>query len=175
MKERMDALRVALDNEMKAYTFYFENAERTKNPVGKAMFKQIAAEEMEHYQRLKQLQENWKRANKSPDAVTLKVKRSIVKSLIREAAKNTQTRMKGDAEDLKAVRIAIEFEAKGLEHYTRLRDESTEQGEKEFFNLLASSEREHYMSLKDTEHYMIDPVTWCREKIGHFDRLQGDS
>ena len=56
-KGRLNALDVALDNEMKEREFCLKNAERTKSPVGKAMFQQIADEELEHYQRLKELHE----------------------------------------------------------------------------------------------------------------------
>ena len=50
MTKRMDALKVALNNEMKEHEFYLKNAERTKNAVGKAMFTQIAGEELEHHE-----------------------------------------------------------------------------------------------------------------------------
>jgi rubrerythrin len=164
MKERLNALQVALDNEMKEHRFYLKNAERTKNPVGKAMFQQIAGEELEHYERLKQLHENWQKEKKWPETVPLKVKDTPVKTLVKEAAKNAPAKAKGDAEDLKAVRTAIEFEANGTKYYTKLRDEATDQKEKAFFNLLANIEREHYASLKDTEEYLTDPVSWFRNK-----------
>ena len=61
MKDRLNALKVALNNEMSERQFYLKNVERTKNPVGKAMFQQIADEELEHYERLKQLHENWEK------------------------------------------------------------------------------------------------------------------
>ena len=54
-KERLNALEVALNNETREREFYLKNAERTKNPLGKTMFKQIAADELEHYTRLKEL------------------------------------------------------------------------------------------------------------------------
>ena len=164
MKERLNALQVALNNEMKEHRFYLKNAERTKNPVGKAMFNQIAGEELEHYERLKQLHENWEKAKKWPETVPLNVKNTIVKTLVKEAAKNAPAKTKGDADDLRAVRTAIEFEAKGTEYYAKLRDEVTDQKEKAFFNLLANIEREHYASLKDTEEYLTDPVSWFRKK-----------
>jgi len=44
MKNRLDALQVALTNEMREHEFYLQNAKRTSNPAGKAMFQQIAAE-----------------------------------------------------------------------------------------------------------------------------------
>ncbi|MEN6318712.1 MAG: ferritin family protein [Syntrophaceae bacterium] len=164
MKERLNALQVALNNEMKEHTFYLKNAERTKNPVGKAMFQQIASEELEHYERLKQIHENWKNDKKWPETVPLKVKDTIVKTLMKDAVKKAPAKAKGDADDLNAVQTAIEFEAKGAEYYAKLRDSVTDQKEKTFFNLLASIEHEHYVSLKDTEEYLTDPVSWFRKK-----------
>lgn len=164
MEKRLDALKVALENEMKEHKFYLKNAERTKNDVGKAMFMQIAGEELEHHERLKQLQENWEKEKKWPDTVPLKVKETTVRNVLKEAAKKAPKAAKGDADDLKAIRVAIEFEAKGAEYYARLRDQVRDPKEKAFFNLLADIEHEHYVSLKDTEEYMTDPLSWFRKK-----------
>jgi rubrerythrin len=166
MKDRKNALQVALNNEMKEHEFYLKNAERTKNPVGKSMFQQIAGEELEHYERLKQLSENWEKQKKWPETVPLKVKDTGVKKVLKDAAKKATKPAKGDADDLKAVRVAIEFEAKGTEHYAKLRDEVSDPKEKAFFNLLANIEHEHYVSLKETEEYLTDPVAWFRSKEG---------
>ena len=64
MEPRLNALDTALKNEMNEHHFYKKNAERTRNGVGKAMFEQIAGEELEHYERLKQLSESWKKDKK---------------------------------------------------------------------------------------------------------------
>jgi len=164
MKKRLDALQVALDNEMKEREFYLKNADRTGNPVGKAMFQQIAEEELEHYERLKQLAENWEKQEKWPETVPLEVKGTKVKDVLKEAAEKAPKTAKGDADDLEAIRTAIEFEAKGTEYYVKLSEEASDPKEKAFFNLLADIEREHYVSLKDTEEYLIDPVSWFRIK-----------
>lgn len=166
MKERLSALQVALDNEKKEHDFYLKNAKRTKNAVGKAMFEQIAGEEMEHYERLKQISEKWEKQKKWPETVPLKVKETDVKKVLKEAARKAPKTDKGDADDLKAIRIAIEFEAKGAEYYANLRDKVSDPKEKAFFNLLADIEHEHYVSLKDTEEYLTDPVSWFRKTEG---------
>jgi rubrerythrin len=163
MKERLNALQVALNNEMKEHEFYLKNAERTKNPVGKAMFKQIGGEELEHYERLKQLHANWEKDKKWPETVPLKVKETAVKNILKDAAKKAPKSAKGDADDLKAIRVAIEFEGKGAEYYAKLRDEVSDPKEKAFFNLLANIEHEHYVSLKETEEFLTDPVSWFRK------------
>ena len=64
--DRLQALEVALTNEMREREFYLKNAERTSNPVGKAMFLQIADEELEHYERLKELHDKWQKKEKLP-------------------------------------------------------------------------------------------------------------
>jgi rubrerythrin len=162
MKERLNALQVALNNEMKEHKFYLTNAERTKNPVGRAMFKQIGGEELEHYERLKQLYANWEKEKKWPETVPLNVKETSVKNILKDAAQKAPKSAKGDADDLKAIRVAIEFEGKGAEYYAKLRDEVSDPKEKAFFNLLANIEHEHYVSLKETEEFLTDPVSWFR-------------
>ncbi|MFA5182473.1 MAG: ferritin family protein [Syntrophales bacterium] len=163
MKDRLNALDVALNNEMREHEFYVKNAERTKNPVGKAMFRQIAADELEHYERLKQLHENWAKDKKWPDTVPLKVKETIVKDVLKDVIKKAANAPAGDADDLKALEEAIDFEGQGATYYARLRDNVTDPKEKAFFELLANIEHEHYVSLKDTEEYMKDPASWFRK------------
>ncbi len=161
-KERLDALEVALNNELREREFYLKNAQRTKNPLGKNMFQQIGNEELEHYSRLKQLHEKWKKQEKWPGTVPLKVKETVVKDVLKDFLTRVDEMKEGDADDLSAVRTAIEFEAKGAKYYQELRDAVTDSREKEFFDLLSTIENEHYLSLKDTEEYFIDPQAWYR-------------
>ncbi len=168
MKDRLNALEVALNNEMREHEFYRTNAERTNNPVGKAMFAQIAAEELEHYERLKQLHENWTKAGKWPETVPLKVKNTLVGDILKDFLKKAPDSQGGDTDDLKAVRTAIDFEGQGATYYAKLRDQVSDPTEKAFFELMANIEHEHYVSLKETEEYFIDPASWYRkvEKTG---------
>jgi hypothetical protein len=48
-----------------------------------------------------------------------------------------------------------------------LRDASTDPKEKAFFEILSKMERQHYLSLKDTEDYFTDPEGWFRKKEHH--------
>jgi len=166
-KENLNALEVALKNEMGEREFYLKNAERTKNPIGKAMFNQIADEELEHYERLKEVHERWERNEKWPETVPLKVKDTIVKDVLKESVKNVDKMPERDNDDLKAIQTAIDFESKGASHYAKLRDDVSGAKEKEFFNLLAKIEHEHYLSLKDTEEYLTDPSSWYTKTEHH--------
>jgi rubrerythrin len=165
-KERLNALEVALNNEMRERKFYLKNAKRTKNPLGKKMFQQIGDDELEHYERLKQLHQKWAKQEKWPDTVPLKVKDTIVKDVLLEFVNKVDVTAKGDSDDLEAVRTALDFEAKGAKFYAELRDSVSNSKEKDFFDLLSKMENEHYLSLKDTEEYFIDPASWYR-KVEH--------
>ncbi|TFG93247.1 MAG: hypothetical protein E4H15_01790 [Syntrophobacterales bacterium] len=160
--QRLNALEVALENEKREREFYIENAKRTKNPVGRAMFEQIADDELEHYGRLSELHKRWKKDSKWPDKVQLAIRKSTVRDLFNKTVGGGGDIPPGDVDDLKAVKIAIDFETRGIQHYADLRDGSSDTNERAFFDLLSSMEREHYLSLKDTEEFMTDPVSWYR-------------
>jgi len=166
-KERLNALEVALNNEMREREFYLKNAKRTKNALGKKMFQQIGDDELEHYERLKQLHQKWAKQEKWPETVPLKVRDTIVKDILLDFVKKVDVTAKGDSDDLEAVRTAIDFEAKGAKFYADLRDSVSNPKEKEFFDLLSKMENEHYLSLKDTEEYFIDPASWYRKAEHH--------
>lgn len=160
MNKRMNALKFALENEQKEREFYLANARRTKNMAGKNMFKQIADEEKEHYEVLKKLNEKWQQQKKWPATVPLKVRKSLAGSILKAMAGKKAARIAGNEDDLKAIRTAIDFEARGVALYTKLEKESTDPKEKAFFNLIASVERDHLLSLRDTEEFLTDPATW---------------
>ncbi len=166
-KDRISALEVALNNELREREFYLKNAKRTKNALGKKMFQRIGDEELEHYQRLKQLHEKWEKQEKWPGTVPLKVDGTIVKDVLKDFLKKADETKEGDRDDLEAVRTAIEFEAKGAKYYADLRDAVSDPREKQFFDLLSKIENEHYLSLKDTEEYFIDPQVWYRMAEHH--------
>jgi len=160
MNKRMNALKFALENEQKEREFYLANARRTKNMAGKNMFKQIADEEKEHYEVLKKLNEKWQQQKKWPTTVPLKVRKSLAGSILKAMAGKKTARIAGNEDDLKAIRTAIDFEARGVALYTKLEKESADPKEKAFFNLIASVERDHLLSLRDTEEFLTDPATW---------------
>jgi rubrerythrin len=166
MKERLNALETALNNEMREHEFYLKHAQRTVNPVSKAMFEQIAGEELEHYERLQQIHGNWEKQKRWPETLPLKVKNTVVRDILKDMLDKAKGLPKGDDDDLAAIRTAVEFEAKGAEFYARLRDQVSDPKEKAFFNLLADIEHEHFVSLKDTEEFLSEPAQWYQKHEG---------
>jgi rubrerythrin len=160
MEKRMNALKFALENELKEHEFYMANARKTKNMAGKNMFLQIANEEKEHLEVLKKLHDKWEQQKKWPATIPLEVKKSGVSNVLKAMAGKKAARIAGTDNELKAVRAAIDFEARGVDLYTKLAKGSTDSKEKDFFNLIASVEREHLLSLRDTIEFLTDPASW---------------
>ena len=167
-QQRLDALEVALNNETSEREFYLRHAERTRNPLGKAMFREIADDELEHYRRLKELHGKWKKSQKWPESVPLMVRGTCVGKLLDvDKLIKAAGESRGDDDDIKAIETATQFEAKGSRFYAELRDAASDPKEKAFFDLLSQIEREHYLSLKDAEEYLKDPVSWLRRTERH--------
>lgn len=166
-EERLNALDVALTNETRERQFYLKSAERCRNKLGISMFKQIADDELEHYERLKEIHARWKQEQKWPESLPVKVKGTAVKDILKDFLQNAESSAPGNDDDLKAVRTALDFEAKGEKFYAELRDASTDPKEKAFFEILSQMERQHYLSLKDTEEYFVDPEGWFTREEHH--------
>lgn len=166
-KQRLNALEVALRNEVSERDFYLKHASKTTNPVGKAMFEEIAADELEHYKRLKELHEKWTKAEKWPETVPMEVKKTNIANVLKNTLKKVDDMPDTDDDDIQAIETAIAFEGKGVDFYARLSSESEDRKEKAFFALLSGIEREHYLSLKDMEEYLKDPQSWFAKSERH--------
>ena len=167
MGERLQAIDVALNNELREHEFYKKQADRTKNPLGKAMFKQIGEEELEHHERLKELNEKWKKDEKWPETLPLKVEKTVIKDILVDVLKGVEKQPESDADDLEAVRTAIEFEYKGVDFYKKLENMVSDPKEKRFFSLLAGIEHDHALSLQEAEEFLTDPESYYRRVEHH--------
>lgn len=166
-QERIKALETALNNEQREKEFYLKHARRTSNALGKAMFETIAADEDEHYQRLLELHKTLEKEGKWPETLPIKVKDTQVKDVLKKVVESIDTGSNADTTDMEAVEIAIDFETKGEAFYNKLEKLTENAQEKQFFRLLASMEREHRLSLKDTYEFFRDPEGWYRMQEGH--------
>ena len=140
-EKRIQALEVALNNESRERDFYLRHAERTSNAFGKLMFQSIAQDENEHYQKILELHKQLKEQGKWPETIPLKVKGVDMNAILKKVVASVDTSAEVDADDMEAVKIAIDFESKGEKFYGDLRDSVDDPVEKEFYGMLANMER----------------------------------
>jgi rubrerythrin len=154
IEERIKSLKVALNNEDQERNFYLKHRDKARNAIGKLIFASLANDEAEHYQRIFRLHEKLKEEGKWPETIPLKVKGTEIKSVLQREIDAVEQLPEMDKDELEAVKIAVDFEAKGVQFYENLRDKVDDPLEKEFHGMLASIEREHFLSLQDTyEHF----------------------
>jgi rubrerythrin len=163
-EERIKALEVALNNESREKDFYLQHAARTTNPLGKLMFQTLANDEVEHYQRILKLHEALKEEGKWPDTLPLTVKGTEIRSILLKTIASVEALPAESRDDVNAIKIAVDFESRGVSFYEKLRENVDEPLEKAFYGMLASIEREHFLSLQDALEYFQDPAGWYRTK-----------
>lgn len=163
-EERIKALEVALNNEARERDFYLKHRDRTSNPLGKSMFESIANDEAEHYQRILTLHAKLKESGAWPETIPLIVNGTNVKSTLEKVLNDVDGLPQADEDDMEAVRIAIDFEQKGVAFYEKLRSSVDNPQEKSFYSTLVAMEREHLLSLQDTYEFFRDPEGWYRYK-----------
>ena len=157
IEERIKSLEVALDNETQERNFYLKHRDKARNAIGKLIFASLANDESEHYQRIFRLREKLKEEGKWPDTIPLKIKGTDIKSVLQREIDAVEQLPETVKDELEALKIAVDFEAKGVQFYENLRDNVDDPLEKEFYGMLASIEKEHYLSLQDTYEHFQDP------------------
>ena len=163
MQQLLPAISVALQNEAREREFYLENSERTRNAVGREMFARIADEEQRHSHLLQQLHERIIAAGGAAVMIPACVAGTDLRQMIVQLPELASRTTNPDADDIEAIKTAIEFEKEGIERYTQLRDSCTGQDVKDFFDRLAQMERDHYLSLQDSLLFYQDPEQWHNE------------
>jgi rubrerythrin len=163
MESQVKALAVALENELRERDFYLAQSEKTSNPVGKKMFLQIAAEENEHYRRLQSIHQELSRQGKWPETISSAGGASTIRATFRKLARLAEKTPEAGRDDIDALHIAIQFEEKGCSYYASLSAAAETEAEKNFFQVLASLEREHLLTLQDSLLYFENPADWFAE------------
>jgi rubrerythrin len=166
-QDRIKALEVAMNNEAREREFYLRHSERTRHPLGKEMFRTLAEEEQEHMERIRLLHRRLEQQGRWPEDVPVELKGTRVKNVLDSVVESIRKIPDAERDDLEAVRVAMEFEAKGEAFYSELARKADDPREKEFFALLSSLEHEHLVSLKDTQEFFRNPEGWYTAKERH--------
>ncbi|HSA24739.1 MAG TPA: ferritin family protein, partial [Myxococcota bacterium] len=141
---------------------------RSKNPLARAMFKNLAKDEAEHKTRIQGLHERLIRDGSWPQDMPLEVAGTDIKKTLEKMLHTKGADQAHDHDDVRAIEKAIDFEAKGERFYVELAKVCQNPMERRFFEFLARLEREHHLSLTESLAYLQDPAGWMlqHEKAG---------
>ena len=153
MEKTIKSIEIALENELREREFYLKHRKRAQTLVGRMMFAQIAREEDEHYHRLKDLYDELSKEGKWPENIS-SVKGTHIKETLKNVIEDSEKSASPDTDDREALKIAIAFETEAYNFYSKLRDTSDTEAEKDFFACLSYIEHEHLTTLKETLNYL---------------------
>lgn len=162
--DRMASIELALKNEKTEMEFYRNESERSKNPLAKAMFDNLARDEQEHMERITKLHQRLLADGKWPEEMPIEVAGTDVKKTLDGLVGKQGSAQDHDDDDMQALKKAIDFEAKGSKFYAELAEACDNPMEKSFFAFLSRIEREHHLSLTDSLAYLEDPEGWSMEQ-----------
>lgn len=161
--DRMASMELAINNEKEEMAFYNGEAERSKNPVAKKLFKTLADEEKEHMERISALHQKLTANQSWPEEVPLEVSGTNVKSALSDFRRELTTTQEHDDDDIAALKKSIESERGAAKLYGDIAKACSDPKEVTFFTFLSEIETEHMASLKDSLAYLEDPEAWLAQ------------
>ena len=165
--EALKALTIALKLEKDGYQFYIKASKKTKNLLGKEMFKSIAEEEKKHIERIQNIygglkkSKEWPETSKKAEGEKKSVKFETIFNKVNNDIKKS---LEIDPGDIEAIKIAKEMEIKGYKFYQERSEKAESLFEKEFYQVLVKEESNHYEVLENTYEYLSNPSDWFSKK-----------
>jgi rubrerythrin len=157
MTER-DRMRKALEEAIRFETdgreFFLKVAEKAKSYFAKLIFETIAEEELGHIKRVKDIYER-SGTSENQVATPQALEKSNLENIFQQAKKNTDQNLITNADEMEAIRLAIQLEIKGHEFYKRLAEEASSEFEKTFYQQLAQEESHHFSILHQVEETLM--------------------
>lgn len=150
----MNALDVARKMETDAIRFYSEAARKVSCATGRKMFEAIVEDEKNHLVIIDRIA---KGMNLTPQEMTpLKRVKTVFASMKDEMMKKAAS----CADDLEALKIAMQMEKEGESFYKKSLDAATTDKEQALFQRLIDEERQHYAIFSNTYSHLSDTGNW---------------
>jgi len=163
---RFDA---ALIGEKRIIDFFLEQAKHIRNPLGKAVFRDIAEKVRGNFRQLYRLRR--RRANKG-----LRRETDPGDSVVMEVGdeEDFESILSGDIDralaeydDCTIIETASSLIDKASAYFFRFGEQLNDPAERELFRSIAGMKREYFLNLRDIEEYLKDPASWFAELEHH--------
>ena len=147
-------LEIAIKFEDEGIKFYTDASDKDMHPLGKAMFKSFIEEEKKHKEKLEEILSQGLDVKEEPDDTKIEDVLGKLNNLFNELYEHSENTIDPNADDLKAIRSAIDFEKDGGKIYIDAANAVNNQAEKELFTFLANEEKAHLTVLQNMHDEM---------------------
>jgi rubrerythrin len=163
-EKTLQALQTAIQMERDGKEFYLKASQKSRNEMGKKLLKRLAAEEDVHRQNFEEIYETmrnkkaWPKTEFQPDGG------KGLRTIFAKATEETGAVAKVLNTELDAVQTGINMESKTYDFYKAQSMKTAYDAARNFYEALASQEREHQLVLLDYYEYLKDPAGWFVSK-----------
>jgi len=158
-KESKKVLENAIRFEIDGRDFFLKAAERAKTYLAKVIFQTIAEEELDHIRRVKEIYERTDPVSEKQRIAHVAAERSNLQNIFQEASEQMDGTITVNADEMEAIRLAVELEFKGHEFYKCLAQEATSDFERDFYQHLAQEELVPFSTSRQMEEALTNPTS----------------
>jgi len=150
-------LEIALTMEEKGYSFYNKVVNTSSNPLGKAMFGRLRDDELVHMERIKTIIAGlsggsaWKI---NYDALPTRAQTTV--ELFRDLARAHAQELTPEADDVEAINVALDFEAKAVKFYEEHLRDALDPLEQEFIRKMIVEEQDHHATCLELKRFYAE-------------------
>ncbi len=159
-----EALKNALDLEVKGFEYYREVAEKAKNPLTAEVFKALADQELVHMEYIQKVYDFGLLENVVLEEDDLGME-TMIRGMFGRFSR--QERQAWAMDNLEAYEYAKELERGSITLYKNLACESENPQEKAFFESLMDAEVSHLNALDNVSFYLTRTGDWFAEDEDH--------
>lgn len=150
----LEALKIAIRMEIDGKAYYLKLSKSSDSQAGRELFRSLAAEEDIHRKKFEEIydaissRKAWPKIGFEPG----RVKR--LRTIFAGAAERLGSGVTAPATEFDALKTAMDMETRSYDLYKSRAKIAAYVAEREFYQALASEEREHHLSLLDYYEYM---------------------
>lgn len=161
-----NSFREAVKFEESGREFFLKAAEASKNPMAKEIFINLAAEELKHIKRIKDVFDALIKNGDFPTSLP-KSENLPWKNIFKDALNKFKDIVTPKMLELDSIKLGLNFESKGYKMYDELAKNAANSLEKEFFETLRDEEEGHYLAIENLQKFIENPVDWYGELEHH--------
>ena len=158
IKNVQDAVKTAIQMEQDGYSFYKKAASQTSSDMGRTLFETLANDELLHLDVFQKLFENTISKNEWNELVKSSKKYANIPVFPKDL--KTDTDINPDANELDALRIAMDSEKAAIEYYAKIQDEIQETEIKDIIDEIINQEKNHYQLLEEEFNHINKTGFW---------------
>lgn len=160
----IEALEIAIQMEKDSYDFFINAARKTRDPKGKAIFNQVARDEIEHQEKFETLLNSLKETGQwiaSEEVKSVKKYKFVEESNIFTEGKAKHAKIRESTNDMEALKLAIDIEVDSIQFYKEKAEKIDDPKGKEIFNYVIQEEENHLTILRGEYDYVSNSGFWC--------------